>query len=207
MSIWKFTVGLFLVLLGLAGIVRGQDDTALLLARVCYSERDAQVNTNDCAAIWETTRNRARLTHRTPRAQLLAYSASATGVVAPRSARHRWIAVLGTTQARSEWDTMNAQRRVRGLRALSWSRLAHTWEQTLTEAQHLLTNPRNVCEIPPSHWGGAAGLDDHNPRIGGWILLDCGHPLLNRFWCDPDESRCPQRIGYSIPASVAAGRR
>src|SRR5688572_21570930 len=66
------------------------DEIVLALARVCFSEADMHEG-NDCAAIAEVTRNRARLTDRSFLEQLRAYSPEATGVVPPRAMRQRWI--------------------------------------------------------------------------------------------------------------------
>lgn len=177
-----------------------EEATILALARVCWSERDARVDTNDCAAIAQVTRTRAALTKRTLLEQLRAYSPEATAAQDTERERQRWVSQLRLdAEQPDEWSVMNARREGRGLRPLPWRSIRARWIATIEEARALLNTERRVCTEPPSHWGGTM---DAAPRH--WVRIDCGR-TVNRFYRVPRVPRGPGPRGGTLPARVAHG--
>lgn len=214
-----FVVGLFLLLVGLAGIMRAQprvtvradprahfrddaegltdeehrvvDETVLALARICMSERDVHLETNDCPAIIEVIVFRAELLGISYLAMARRYSPEATGARPPRSMRQRWVSGLQFgDEPPPAWAAMNEGRVARDLYPLPWRNYLPAWHATLVQVRQLLAFPRQVCAGGvPMHWGGACNPDGTPASRTGvcdappahWIKLDCGN-TVNHFF-------------------------
>lgn len=250
-SIPMLFLGMALIALGLAGSCSANahdrpartavvvpivdDDTAVRdTLRVCFSERDVVVESSDCRAIIEVTRNRAAITKRTYLDQLRAYSPEATGQRPPRTVRHGWISTMETSCSEpAGWAAYNAWRAARTCdgspcQPLPWVGLRRdACVATVDEIRAELARPsaRSICTGGrPSQWGGrcdpdGSGLAARNPdgrRVGvcdeapaHWIRLDCsvdGRGARNQFYDVPRVRRRPPADGSAtLPARVARG--
>lgn len=158
-----------------------QDQTVHAIARICVSEASF-ARSNDCPAIVEVLRNRARRLNRSLLAMARSYAPRATGRRMPRSVRQAWVAALTLdgTEPR-HWDTYNAERARRGMVPVPWARYRSAWFARIAEVESLLRQPREVCADEPLHWGARYGVDYERPMRLGWIRVDCG-TAKNLFW-------------------------
>ncbi|MFW6086401.1 MAG: hypothetical protein ACODAG_04290 [Myxococcota bacterium] len=139
----------------------------LALAKVCASEASIQTETDDCAAIAQVLRRRARGSSLGAMAR--AYSSRVFD--RSRGDGRRWIAHLGPTGVQPEgWPER-----------LPWaSTWRARWMALYRHAGAILRGEvPSPCERPPDHWGG--DMDDWRARKAGWFPVDCGQ-TLNHFW-------------------------
>ena len=167
------------------------------LARICWSERDARVDTDDCGMIYDVHATQARMRNQTLSQRLERYAHHSS----PGQARRyrSWVPFL----------RLDLQEPDRWPQSRRWSRVGRdginpqqAWEQTLDEAQRLVVGTQlSPCVAPVFHWGG--------PRVdrvriergiarGFWHPVDCGTTLNTPLGPGRDPDRADPLEGITF---------
>jgi hypothetical protein len=144
----------------------GHPHPQLALAQICASEASVQTETDDCAAIAQVLKRRARVMSFSQ----IARRYSTRVFQRDRRDGRRWIAHL----------TPNGQEPAGWPESLPWSKWQKRWLSLYHHAGRILRDEvPSPCATPPDHWGGS--MDDWRARKAGWRQVDCGR-TLNNFW-------------------------